>query len=219
MEISSLRSETTPANKPFSPGSSFPPVDSHRPRKYPACVRKLHPRTSLFHPEVLFLRSIRAGRGNIRPAFGNYTREQAFFTRKFFSFGRFAPAAEISGLRLETTPANKPFSPGSSFPPVDSRRSRKYPACVWKLHPRTSPQNPANLTIAPFALARGNNRRLVGNHIPEITRFTRPPIGHHPGFRLENSDFPLHFFQQPDLCSRTVKVLSRPLGVIVNIAR
>ena len=133
-------------------------------------------------------RSIRTGRGNIRPAFGNYTREQA-------------------------------FSPGSSFPPVDSHRPRKYPSCVWKLHPRTSPQNPANLTIDPFALARGNNRRLVGNHIPEITRFTRPPIGHHPGFRLENSDFPLHFFQQPDLCSRTVKVLFRPLGVIVNIAR
>ena len=110
--ISGLRSETTPANKPFSPGSSFPPVDSRRPRKYPACVWKLHPRTSLFHPEVLFLQSIRAGRGNIRPAFGNYTREQAFFTRKFFSSGRFAPAAEISGLRSETTPANKPFSPG-----------------------------------------------------------------------------------------------------------
>ena len=32
--------------------------------------------------------------------------------RKFFSSGRFAPAAEISGLRSETAPANKPSKPG-----------------------------------------------------------------------------------------------------------
>jgi hypothetical protein len=141
--------------------------------KYPACVRKLHPRTSLFHPEVLFLRSIRTDRGNIRPAFGNYTREQAFFTRKFFSSGRFAPVAEISGLRSETTPANKPFSPGSSFPSVDSRRPRKYPACVWKLHPRTSLFHPEVLFLRSIRAGRGNIRPAFGNYTREQALKTR----------------------------------------------
>ena len=135
-------------------------------------------------------RSIRAGRGNIRPAFGNYTREQAFFTRKFFSSGRFAPAAEISGLRSETTPANKPFSPGSSFPPVDSRRPRKYPACVRKLHPRTSLFHPA--TNRPPSRFPSRELRFPSPFLPAVGSVFSHGQGSVPAARCDSKHRPLN---------------------------
>ena len=65
-------------------GRALFPSLSHRPRKFTVGFRKLHPRTSLFHPDSPWSGSVPAP---------------------------FTPPAEISSRFPETAPANKPFSP------------------------------------------------------------------------------------------------------------
>jgi hypothetical protein len=95
----------------------FPPL-SRRPRKFTAGFRKLHPRTSLFHPDSPWSGSvpipftspaeISAGFRKLHP------RTSLFHPDSPWSGSvpvPFTSPAEIYGRFQETAPANKPFSP------------------------------------------------------------------------------------------------------------
>ena len=76
-EISGGFSESTPANKPDTPGRGLFPSRLCRPRKYPGVFRKVRPRRSLIHPAGDYFRLVYVIRGNIRGVLGKYAREQA----------------------------------------------------------------------------------------------------------------------------------------------
>ena len=84
-EISGGFSETTPANKLYTPGRSAVASEIPGSRKFLAAFRKLRPRTCLVGPTgVLEPRQFLAC-GNSRRLIGNHAREQAFIHRKTMS--------------------------------------------------------------------------------------------------------------------------------------
>ena len=136
-------------------------------RKFPAAFWKPHPRTSFVHPAGGLEPRQFPARGNFWRLFGNYTRGQALYTRPWL-WSRGNPwLVEISGGLLETTPADKPCTPGRGPRAAAIPSSRKFPAAFWKLHPRTSLVHPAGGLEPRQSLARGNSRRLFGNYTRE----------------------------------------------------
>ena len=109
-EISCGFSETTPANKPCTPGRSAVASEIPGLRKFLAAFRKLHPRTCFVRPAGGLEPRQSLACGNFWRLFGNYTRGQALYTRPgFWSRGN-SWLAEIPSGFLETTPANKLLS-------------------------------------------------------------------------------------------------------------
>ena len=126
-----------------------------RPRKYPGVFRKVRPRTSLIHPAGGCFRPVYVIRGNIRGFFGKYARGEAYSTLIRFRFCPFALFAEISGGFSESTPTEKPDTPGRGLFPSRLCHPRKYPGSSRKVRPRTSLIHPAGHYI-------GNRQRYIG---------------------------------------------------------
>ena len=173
-------------------------------RKFPAAFRKPHPRTSLVHPAGgLEPRQFQAC-GNFWRLFGNYTREQALYTRpEFWSRGN-PWLAEIPGGFSETTPANKLCTPGRSAVASEIPGSRKFLAAFRKLLPRTCLVGPTGVLEPRQFLACGNSRRLIGNHARGQALYTRPgawslvnsKLAEIPGALLETT--PANMLRTPD---------------------
>ena len=136
-------------------------------RKFPAAFWKPHPRTSFVHPAGGLEPRQFPARGNFWRLFGNYTRGQALYTRPgAWSRGN-SRFAEISGGFSETTPADKPCTPGRGPGAAAIPGLRKFPAPYWKLRPRTCLVRPTGVLEPRQFLACGNSRRLIGNHARE----------------------------------------------------
>jgi len=115
-----------------------------------------------------------SGRGNFWRLFGNYTRGQALYTRPG-AWSRGNPwLAEIPSGLLETTPADKPCTPGRGPGAAAIPGSRKFPAAFRKPRPRTSFVHPAVALEPRQFQACGNSRRLIGNYTRGQALYTRP---------------------------------------------
>ena len=113
-------------------------------RKFPAAFWKPHPLTSFVHPAGgLEPRQFQAC-GNSRRLIGNYAREQALYTRPGAWIRGNSRLAEIPGGFSETTPADKPCTPGRGPGAAAIPGLRKFPAPYWKPRPRTSFYPPQN---------------------------------------------------------------------------
>ncbi len=150
-EISGGFSETTPADKPCTPGRSAVASEIPGLRKFLAAFWKPRPRTCFVRPAVGLEPRQSLARGNSQRLFGNYTRGHALYTRpEFWSRGN-PWLAEISGGFSETTPADMPCTPGRGPGAAAIPGLRKFPAAFRKLRPRTSLVRPAG------AWSRGNS--------------------------------------------------------------
>ena len=96
-------------------------------------------------------------RGNSRRLFGNYAREHASYAQPWLWSRGNSWLAEIPGGFSETTPADKPCTPGRGPGAAAIPGLRKFPAAFWKPRPRTCLVHPAGGLEPRQSLARGNS--------------------------------------------------------------